>query len=280
MKSLFLIFLSSLVTAQTAAINAQILLKSADKPTVYQIISANSNNIKYVKNGKSESLPNKDVKAYYLVDPKKYTIAFKHMASGDYELALDQFQGIAETYKALNLLENNPSTKAAYYAHFCAIQTNQLDQLKALKAKINDKNLIGGEFADKGQSFDFWSNIAEGQLDRLSSKFKSLKIDNYSNNIASELYYIKGLGERYEGNKSEAIEAFSKSIALANTNFTSYERLAIIQLLETLNDTDALSSDDASIFRALGEHYQTFYAEKMALSLPILARLRELGLDV
>jgi len=279
MKNLFLIFLSSIATAQSA-LNAQIRMKSETKPTLYQITAANSANIKYVKDGTEASLSTRNVEAYHLTDPRKYTVAYNHMLSGDYETALDQFKTVTKDYSSFALLDNNPANKAAYYAHFCAIQLGQYDQLGELESLVNKKTLIGGEFLKKGETLDVWENVANNDLDRILAKLKSVRLEKYPNEVAAELAYLKSLGNLHESNKEEAIDNLHQSIALASTNFKSFERLAIVKLLELLNEGDAISEKDAKLFKGLGTHYQTFYAHKIELPLPILARLRDLGLDV
>jgi len=252
---------------------------SAQNLTIYFRQNGQDKANKPIQLAAGKQLPMDKIEAYTIVEPKEYTEAMDQMIKGELSSALDKFQSVQSTYESFEQLEGNPSSLAAYYGAYCAVQLGQWDTFSSLYSKASAKRILDNKVKEHIALFDIWNDVATEKWERLPAKTKRLARGQNSDSVQAELLYLQALSLEQEKEDSEAKEALLNSIALAKTSYASIERLSILKLLELLNKNNTLSKKDSAMFEALGQHYLTFYSTQ-PLPTKVQARLRALGVDL
>lgn len=227
--------------AQEQGFQTPALLIEKDQPRFRQVwlVAATKTQIRYRE--AAQAMDTKDARlsdfgGLYILEPKEVTAAFDLYEARKYKEAREAFGKIKTSFKPLQLLDNNPSTVAAFYEMECM---RHLEDLEALNKEVS--TFIKAPLTSEGQLrqldlYVLWDAARTKGWDRLEILCRERQDVKLPPDQRAQVGYLHGMA--LEGMKKplEALNAYQIAITADAGSSEVITRKSAIRVMEIIKE--------------------------------------------
>jgi tetratricopeptide (TPR) repeat protein len=198
--------------------------------------------IRYFENANTtatSTIPIADAKQFFFPEPQAFSTAMGQFRARDYKAALAGFSKVAEEFKGVRRLPNNPSTRAQYFEIECLRLLGDYNKMSGMLGAFNKSGLTRENELRQLELNLMWDAVGRKAWEQLAHLVDQRSDARMPGNQIAQVAYCRGLVLEQKGEIDEALSAYNEAIVADAAASEVVARMAAINIL-TLIDSDPL----------------------------------------
>ncbi len=245
MKRLLFTIASVLCFLQPAEIAAQtrieaILIPKEGGPVRIWIHEVGNDGFRYYDTPQTTALTNfafNRMRSIFFPESRIFNAAMQQFRARDYQGARESFAKVAEEFRVVRGIPNNPSSRAAFFEIECHRLLGEYAKMSEKMGAFNKSGISRENELRQLELNLMWEAVGREAWDSLDSLVRKHVNAKMPANQRAQVAYLAGLVEEKKGNTTEAIEAYNEAMIIDAAASEVVARMAALGILR-IHDAD------------------------------------------
>ena len=223
-------------------VEAIMIPKKDEKPVRVFIDLVGEKDVRYFDSPTTtatNTIPIADVKQFFFPESTAFSTAMGQFRARDYKAALSGFSKVAEEFKSVRRLANNPSTRAQFFEIECHRLLGDYTKMSGLLGAFNKNGLTRENEIRQLELNLMWDAVGRKAWEQLAHLVDQRADARMPGDQLAQVAYCRGLVLEQKGEVDEALSAYNEAIVADAAASEVVARMAAISIL-TLIDSDPL----------------------------------------
>lgn len=187
----------------------------------------------------TSTMPIASAERFFFPEPPGFTAAMGHFRARDYQAALAGFSKVAEEFKAVRRLGNNPSTRALYFEIECLRLLGEYSKMSQKLGTFNKSGLVRENELRQLELNLMWDAVGREAWEQLVHLVNQRAGTTMPGGQIAQVAYCRGLVHESKEEIDDALVAYNEAMIADAAASEVVARMAALNILRIL-DSDPL----------------------------------------